>query len=120
MHMGDEFIRAPKRGAKNVPKVEEGSGKTTRRRRRFTDAFVFVRENHASGSFEFKTLARDLVHVRSVGPELRPNAKLGVLGGYRERICDDCADDCNDDWSDVRFEQVWRIAVGVRVDWVDI
>ena len=119
MRLGDEFIRVPKRGAKNVPKVEERSGTTTRRRG-FTDAFVFVRENHASGSFEFKTLARDLVHVRSVGPELRPNAKLGVLGGYRERICDDCADDCNDGWSDVRFEQVWRIAVGVRVDWVDI
>ena len=98
LSLGDEFISLPERGAKNVPTVEETSGED---REGFTATAVFVRKDSLSGRGELKTLARDLVHVRFVGPELRSDAKLGVLGGYRERVRDDRADDPDDGWSDV-------------------
>jgi len=98
LSLGDEFISLPERGAKNVPTVEETSGED---REGFTATAVFVRKDSLSRRGELKTLARDLVHVRFVGPELRSDAKLGVLGGYRERVRDDRADDPDDGWSDV-------------------
>ena len=65
---------------------------------------VLVRESERARGAELEALARDLVHVCFVGPELRANAKLGILGRHRERVRDDCAHDVDDGRGDVRFE----------------
>lgn len=114
--VGDEFVRAPKRGAENVPETEE-TGQIDETR--FTATSVLVRESERARGAELEALARDLVHVCFVGPELRANAKLGILGRHREWVRDDCAHDVDDGRGDVRFERIRDLAVSLWFNWLN-